>query len=42
MGGALVFASCSALDCFDAGVPFYGIPNLEKFPLANVNCPLLL
>ena len=29
------------LEEFDAGVPFYGIPDLGKYPIANIKVPVL-
>ncbi|KRX06472.1 hypothetical protein PPERSA_05085 [Pseudocohnilembus persalinus] len=42
MGGALTIASLSAHpDLFYAGSPYYGIPDLNKFPLKNIKVPVL-
>ena len=41
-GGALTFASLSATNEFAAGAPFYGICDLNFFPLENINSPVLM
>lgn len=40
LGGALALAALSTTNAFEAGAPFYGIPNLEKFPLASIKVPV--
>ncbi|KRX06470.1 hypothetical protein PPERSA_05083 [Pseudocohnilembus persalinus] len=42
MGGALTFAALSAYpDVFSAGSPYYGICDLNSFPLKNIKVPIL-
>lgn len=41
MGGALAIASLTIPNVFDAGVPFYGIPDLSKYKLENIKVPVL-
>jgi carboxymethylenebutenolidase len=41
MGGALVIAAMSHVDTFDAGVQFYGIPDLKINKISNINAPIL-
>ena len=40
MGGALSYAVLSAENVFQAGAPFYGVCDLEKFPLKNITAPI--
>ncbi len=40
LGGALAFAGLSSSDVFDAGAPFYGVCDLNKFPLKNIKVPV--
>lgn len=43
MGGALAIAAiCTYPDRFHAAAPFYGIPDLKTFDVANIKCPVLL
>ena len=41
MGGALTIASVASGSEFSAAVPFYGVPDLSKVPLANIKIPVL-
>lgn len=41
MGGALTFASICSIAGWKAASPFYGIPDLKTFKLANIKCPTL-
>jgi len=41
MGGALTIASLCSSNIFDAGVPFYGIPDLTYFNLSNIKVPVM-
>jgi len=41
MGGALTIASVASGSEFSAAVPFYGVPDLTKVPLANIKIPVL-
>lgn len=42
MGGALTIATIATFGtAFDGAVPFYGVPDLTKFDLANAKCPVL-
>lgn len=41
MGGALTIATVASSDVFSAGVPFYGIPDLNYFQLNNIKAPML-
>lgn len=41
MGGALVIANLASSDVFGAGVPFYGVPDLNYFKLENIKVPVL-
>ncbi|KAL4433369.1 hypothetical protein ABPG74_017473 [Tetrahymena malaccensis] len=41
LGGALTFAALSATqNVFSAGAPFYGVPDMTKFPLKNIHVPI--
>ncbi|EGR27889.1 hypothetical protein IMG5_187330 [Ichthyophthirius multifiliis] len=40
LGGALAFAALASSNVFDAGAPFYGIPDLNKFPVQNMKAPI--
>jgi carboxymethylenebutenolidase len=40
MGGALTIANLCTSDTFAGGVPFYGIPDLNYFNLANIKVPV--
>jgi len=41
MGGALAIAGATSVSELDAAVPFYGIPDLTKFPVDNIKIPIL-
>ena len=41
MGGALTIAAIASGEEFAAAVPFYGVPDLSKFNLANIKIPVL-
>jgi|JI6StandDraft_1071083.scaffolds.fasta_scaffold04793_3 carboxymethylenebutenolidase len=41
MGGALTIASICSIPGWKAASPFYGIPDLKAFNLANIKCPTL-
>jgi carboxymethylenebutenolidase len=41
MGGALTIATIASFNVFDGAVPFYGVPDLTKFDLSNVKCPVV-
>ena len=42
MGGALAIATISTFgEAFDGAAPFYGVPDLTKFDLANAKCAIL-
>ena len=41
MGGALTFASASAISGWKAAFPFYGIPDLNVFRLDQITCKVL-
>jgi carboxymethylenebutenolidase len=42
LGGALTIAALSVYsEIFTAGVPFYGVPDLTKYNLANIKVPVL-
>lgn len=41
MGGALTLAAVANSDEFSAAVPFYGVPDLSKVPIANIKVPVL-
>ena len=41
MGGALSITAPAFADEFACSVPFYGVPDLSKIPLANIKCPVL-
>ena len=41
MGGALTIAAATKSEEFAAAVPFYGIPDLTKYPLETVKIPML-
>jgi len=40
MGGALVIASSANVKEIDAGICFYGAPDLSKLPIDNIKIPL--
>jgi len=43
MGGALVIASTASADTgLDAGVCFYGVPDITKYKVSNIKAPMLL
>ena len=41
MGGALTLAAIANSNEFSAAVPFYGVPDLSKVPIANIKVPVL-
>lgn len=42
MGGALTIATLSTFNnIFSGAVPFYGIPDLTKFDVGNIKCPVI-
>jgi dienelactone hydrolase len=41
MGGALTFASISSIQGWKAASPFYGIPDLKSYSVANIKCSTL-
>jgi carboxymethylenebutenolidase len=41
MGGALTLASASKINGWHSASPFYGIPDLNKYKLSNIKCPVL-
>lgn len=41
MGGALTFASLSAIEGFSCGSPFYGICDQNSFPVGKIRVPIL-
>ena len=41
MGGALTFASLASIQGWKAGIPFYGIPDLNIFRLDQIGCKVL-
>jgi carboxymethylenebutenolidase len=41
MGGALIIATLCSSNVFDAGVPFYGILDLNIFKIENIKVPVL-
>jgi carboxymethylenebutenolidase len=41
MGGALSIAAVASGSEFSAAIPFYGVPDLTKVPLANIKIPVL-
>lgn len=41
MGGALTFASLSAIEGFGCGSPFYGICDQKYFPVGKIKVPVL-
>ena len=41
MGGALALAAVANSGEFSAAVPFYGVPDLSKVPIANIKVPIL-
>lgn len=41
MGGGLCLAALSSIEVFDGGAPFYGCPDLEKYPVSKIKCPIL-
>jgi carboxymethylenebutenolidase len=41
MGGALTLAAVANSTEFSAAVPFYGVPDLSKVPIANIKVPVL-
>jgi carboxymethylenebutenolidase len=41
MGGALTIAAVASGDEFSAAIPFYGVPDLSHFNLANIKIPVL-
>lgn len=41
MGGALAFASLSYYKGFKAGAVFYGIPDLNQFPIQKIDAKVI-
>ncbi len=40
MGGGITIATCCTSKVFDAAVAFYGIPDLNKYDVSKISCPL--